>query len=580
MSGIIHSKTFHVSVNGTFDGSGSSLAPRSLQRALEVHMNYVDAGPGDTVLIHQGDYYGSFSSWIHGEKDNPVVVMPFENDVVRIIGTGAENSTLSINGRYAIFRDLIITQSERNRDTGRGEVNAEAGVSLGAEGVKLVNCIIHDIYGVGVGGSSNAVNAEINGCIIFNIGYKSPERGIGHGMYLSNNTGEKEVVNNIVFNTYGHGIQFYTEGAQQLNPCLFENNIIFNAGILASESGVGEMRNYMMGGNVPTKGLKMIKNYSYQPPNSVGNGMVLGYNVDSESCVVNDNYIAGGKRVFSIQRFSNVVIKNNTIVSKHRQALVSLLFPDDSAVERYEWDFNHYFGNEQVFYDENSNQILSFSDWTRRFPYDMNSRYSDFSELNNHTAVIPNVYERGKAHIVVFNWKQQKSVNIDLSGLLQLNEEFKLYDVENLTEPILKGTFTGEPFSIPMDISTVIQPSGNISYSTPHTGIEFGCFFVVSDNKKYKVQRNEVGKGLTILSAYPNPTRDFFIIEYQVEKEGAVVATVFDAEGIKVFTKEEEVSFVGKKKFLLNFFGFNEGAYIINLHNGQSSDSCKVVVEP
>jgi hypothetical protein len=572
-------EVFHVTTDGTFDGSGSIDSPRSLQRAFEVHMNYVDAGPGDTVLIHGGDYYGSFTSWLRGEPNNPVVVMPYNNEIVRIIGTGVENNTLSIQGAFAIYRDLIITQNERNRYTGSGEVNAEGGVSIGGEGVKLINSIIYDIYGVGTGGSSNAINAEISGCVIFNVGYKDPYRGVGHGMYLSNTTGEKVVRKNIVFNTYGHGIQFYTEGSQELNGSLFEKNIIFNAGIATSEEGVGEMRNYMMGGNVPTRDLRMINNYSYQPPGSTGNGMVLGYNIDSESCLVEGNYIARGKRVFSIQRFSEAIIRNNVIIGEENQALTSLLYPDEFPVNEYNWDQNKYFGDTQVFFNENSNDNLTFSEWKNQFGYDTNSSYQSVRDLENHVKVIANDYESGRAHIVAYNWKNLDYISVDLSDILPVNEGYRIYDVENVFEPILQGTYKGGSIQIPMDLTEIIQPSGdNIDFSTPHTGKEFGVFLVKSaksvSSSPLPTNISETNHEEEV-KVYPNPVQDFLTISFNATSSENVMLSVFDLQGRKVFNKELSV-YTGNNKLEFDLVHLKSGFYVGLLEQGSSRHTFKI----
>ncbi len=162
--------------------------------------------------------------------------------------------------------------------------------------------------------------------------------GHGHGMYLSNNTGEKIVRKNIIFNSYGHGIQFYTEGKQKLIGSLFEDNIVFNAGGPQNSDGVGDMRNFMVGGNAPIEDLVVRNNFSYHFPSTEGNGIQMGYNMVSESCELTGNYVARGKRVLSMTRFKEATVLYNTLIGSDQNALTTLFYPEGNGTYTYNWN--------------------------------------------------------------------------------------------------------------------------------------------------------------------------------------------------------------------------------------------------
>ncbi|WP_157202479.1 T9SS type A sorting domain-containing protein [Marinilabilia salmonicolor] len=571
-------KVLHVAVDGKKEASGSIYSPMSLSRAF----SSVNRS-GDTILIHGGDYYGTHTVWASGEKGNPLVVMPYNNEVVRMIGNGEGNNTLAVMGDFTIIRDLIITQTERKRvsatnDSWPDDVNTENGIAIGGEGVKLINCIIYNVYSNGLGSSSSGVDLEISGCIIFHAGWKGSSRGAGHGMYHSNNEGEKTIKKNIIFNTYGHGIQFYTEGSQKLVGSTFEDNIIFNAGVPASADGVGINRNFMMGGNASISDLVIRGNYTYFPENSTGTGMQIGYNTVNESCIIEDNYVARGEKVFVMYRFQSTEMQNNTIIGDNNASLATLYFPKDPELRGvYDWDRNLYIGEEEHFFYANNNVSLDLNGWQSQLGFDRNSTFKPFSDILNHIKVIPNDYQEGRAHVVIYNWENTEKVRVDLGEVLKKDDSYTIYDVENVFEPLLEGKYNGKSVEIPLRLSKVIQPSGRGVYSIVHTGIEFGCFLLVSNGGEKRLLLKEAPDKLAISKVYPNPTQDFVVIEYLLPENGTVKASVYDLQG-HVMVQKEENGIAGNNKFLINLANLKQNTYLISLEDGFSSDSCNIVV--
>ena len=99
-------------------------------------------------------------------------------------------------------------------DTGSNPADARgSGVGMYAEGVKLINLVVHDT-GVGVGNWSPAPDGEVYGCIIFYNGWDAPDRGHGHGIYAQNETGKKYLTDNVIFRQFSYGIHAYTEGGK------------------------------------------------------------------------------------------------------------------------------------------------------------------------------------------------------------------------------------------------------------------------------------------------------------------------------------------------------------------------------
>ena len=67
-------------------------------------------------------------------------------------------------------------------------------------GLKFINLVIHDAR-QGISYWKEAVDSEINGCLIYYNGWQGTDRGHGHGIYTQNHTGTKKMIDNIIFSS-------------------------------------------------------------------------------------------------------------------------------------------------------------------------------------------------------------------------------------------------------------------------------------------------------------------------------------------------------------------------------------------
>jgi hypothetical protein len=93
--------------------------------------------------------------------------------------------------------------------------------------------------------------------------------------------------------------------------------------------------------------------------------------------------------------------------------------------------------------------------------------------------VEPNAYEPGRAFVVVFNWANQASASVDLSGVLQSGDAYEVRNVQDLFgTPGASGTYGGGSVSIPLTAVAPPAPIG-ISSLAPTTGPGFNVYLVV-----------------------------------------------------------------------------------------------------
>ena len=93
-------------------------------------------------------------------------------------------------------------------------------------------------------------------------------------------------------------------------------------------------------------------------------------------------------------------------------------------------------------------------------------------------------FEPGRANIVIYNWDLKPSVPVDLTASgIKVGDHYQIRDVENwFNGPVVSGTYSGAPVSIPMTGLTVMQPFGSIPYPPSHTAPQFGVFVLLSGN--------------------------------------------------------------------------------------------------
>ncbi len=219
---------------------------------------------------------------------------------------------------------------------------------------------------------------------------------------------------------------------------------------------------------------------------------------------------------------------------------------------------------------------MTFEEWKSRYKFDTQGSYKSASTLKNLIKVIPNDYERGRAHVVVYNWENRASVSLDLSSVLNINDKFSIYDVENIFEPLLTGTYQGD-VQLPLNQSEIISPIGMGNFKMSHTSSEFGCFLVVSQSGKQQVPTDIEDTSLEVLKCHPNPTSDVVTCEFDAPDQGLATAQVFDLQGREVLADQRETQ-PGVNRFSLNLSGLKEALYIVVLSFGDTRQTSKVLV--
>jgi len=298
---------WYVGPNGKPDSAGTKTAPWDLESALAGKQKLA---PGDTLWVlgatyrHPDRRLGSpgYSVRLAGQEGKPIHVRAVPGQRVTIDG----GLTVVAPSSFLWIWDLEIIVSE-NLSMSRtldepgshpksyarpwGGLNVHAGTDC-----KYINLVIHD-NAQGVSFWSGAVDSELYGCIIYDNGWKAPDRGHGHAIYTQNQHGIKTIAECIMTGGYGYTMHAYGSSRAYVDNYLVTGNVCYHAGT------------FLIGGGRPSRNIRVSNNYLYQV------SMQIGYSAPfNEDCEVRDNVIVGGS--LQINRFKKALNEGNLVLAK------------------------------------------------------------------------------------------------------------------------------------------------------------------------------------------------------------------------------------------------------------------------
>jgi hypothetical protein len=429
-------RNFYAAPNGSASNDGSLSRPLNLATALS------SSGPvraGDTLWLRGGTYSGRFRSTLRGTSSSPIVVRGYPGERATLDGGTAGGVTFGVGGAYVHYMDFEVTSSSTDHLSAQvsswpSDLSLPEGISTdqatgAAVGVKFINLVVHDTRQA-FSFWQQALNAEIYGCIIYNNGWNAPDRGHGHGIYAQNDTGTKRLADNILFNQHSHGFHAYGTEAARINNFVLEGNIAFNNGALAPTGA----RNILLGGGYLAQSPRIISNLLYY--STGGQNLNVGYEpygVGAANAVVTGNYIVDGAARFSSSN-TNMTMTGNSFVETELHGVSASQYPSNT--------------------------------------------YQSQLPSTPRVFVRPNQYQRGRAHIVVFNGGQQGQVNVDISSAgLTAGERFEIRDVQNYYgSPVVSSTYSGGSVTLPMSGLQAAAPRGTGVSRPAHTAPRFGVF--------------------------------------------------------------------------------------------------------
>jgi hypothetical protein len=340
-----------------------------------------------------------------------------------------------------------------------------------------------------------ATDVEFYGNVIYNNGQLDIVRGHGHGLYMQNDTGTKKVTDNISANNFATGMKAFGVNGFA-NNIEYTGNVSFGNGTPAEYPGTPapetiETNIFAGTGSNPLHNIKVISNYLYHKDGtapSFGN-LGMGWNEDTANLnlTVQNNYIAGGNIPLRMRGWSSASISGNTIygsavAGKDNNGVVDII--SGPATSR-----TYTFNNNTYFYTGASLPFIydtarSFATW-KSLVGDGTSSYTATRPTGIKVFVRANLYEPGRAHIVVYNWDRAGSVNVDLSAAgLSNGQSYEIRNVQNYFGAVVfSGVYSAGSAVVSLSMTsaaaTAVVAPINHSFTPATTLPEFGVFVVI-----------------------------------------------------------------------------------------------------
>lgn len=476
--------------NGTFTITGT---PSSTT------FTYTDGSSG-LGTSGSGTAVGTTRNWQSLQNGN-LNHAPVEGAFWTAFGLADWEAPLLLGGNYIWAMGLEVTNTNTDRTVARPE-----GVVLKGIGTAAINLVIHDNCD-GIWPESTALGAIVYGNLVFNNGTTenagAGEDGTCHGMYMQNSDASqpKLITDNISFTNYGFGYQMYSGNSNVLRGFTFSNDTSFNQG-----APVGTFHNAMiLGGNSsPANVYALIVDscYIYNGALQVGDSSGTSNN----DAVVTNNEISKGELAIYRPWASMTVSGNTVVASGVNSGFVHVLFDNGGTFLPYSWNNNHYYGNTTLpmIIDDTTPPCApgacgfkSLAAWTSATGFDAASTYANGSLPANAIHLRANTYDSTRSHIIINNYTDASTVSVDVSSRLSNGDTYQLFNVQNLTTPVLSGTYSGSNLSVPMTGVSVVQPYGG-AVTVNASGPRFGAFLLIKTTSAPSAFQSGVSGKVTV----------------------------------------------------------------------------------
>jgi hypothetical protein len=363
------------------------------------------------------------------------------------------------------------------------------GIVMAGRGHKLINNIFYGLAGLAIGDFSSNIMSEVQGCIMYNNGQASPDRGHSHAIYAANESIYwKKYCHNIMFNQEALGFQLFKTDRKlgTIRNVDIENNICFNNGCIYEKPGQPDMefsqQNLYVGGHgsredIKIKGNHVYRNLYFEQPDKSSHTKNMEIHSDetldtNRRITIEANYIVGGSPALEICNLRNCNLINNYIVALNAGSLIryiEMFIPSSDDLTNFlkdkrislKMDHNHYFySNNNNSYiadtskpfnlitnsEKRKNIKLSFKAW-KALGIDTKAQITNVDQANSNNNPLPDLvimdnddqnYNPGRKQIIIYNLfnKYNKNGNkFDITNWIRKivpnGSTFVIKDVQN-----------------------------------------------------------------------------------------------------------------------------------------------------
>jgi hypothetical protein len=215
----------------------------------------------------------------------------------------------------------------------------------------------------------------------------------------------------------------------------------------------------------------------FSPGASGGANAVLGFNGwVNGALAAHDNYLVGGGDVLDVGFWQSPVVSGNTLVGSSTMVSVH-----DTSTVGWQWSGNRYWRDPTLTEWTFRGTDYSFAGWKAASGIGATDQATAGQPAATQVFLRPNRYDRGRAHVIVYNWGSLAVVPIDLSNVVRAGDHYEVRNVQDVFgTPVASGTYGGGAVGIPMNGVTPPTPIGGSPKAPIRTGPSFDVFLVTS----------------------------------------------------------------------------------------------------
>lgn len=406
-----------------------------------------------------------------------------------------KGSSFMDQGSYCRFWGLEVFDSSTERripDPTYANFRGD-GFELRGANVDVINCFSHDGLN-GFGFWEQATNSTMEGCISINNGYQHAVtddlNGGGHSLYTENTApSTKRVVDFVSINPYGYALHAFATN-NFVENYLFDGIMVSGGGKSTYANGGASAPTAHIGASTnPAAGIT-ITNSSFYDDARPGTGVTLGYaGVHEIDLTATNNTFDAGH--LDVAEWDTVTFTGNiatqTVANPSGRYVVFCDTPTGRTAPLstwYTWDNNAYYLEDLSQFalkiQSGTGNTMNFATWKSNTSLDPNSTVTSGRPSGTKVVVRPNRYERGRAHIAIYNWAGGSSVTVPLGDILRPGDAFKVTLLERYDQaPILVGVYNGVSISVPMTgLGSPTAPIGTGMVAAATTLPTYGVFLL------------------------------------------------------------------------------------------------------
>jgi hypothetical protein len=384
-----------------------------------------------------------------------------------------------------VFRDFIVSWSGSTDRTRDNQYTHPAGISEYTTGNHIIHNLVSNSGHPGIGSWKTTQGKYIAGNVIRFAGQFDNVVGgvdVGSGMYLQNaqDSDEALIHGNISYFNNTTGMKAY--GNTDIWGFNFTRNIVAHC----NEAGL-----FYHQDNTGSEGLTFDRNYVWEGTTGLRLGYPLG-NGGHTGAVVTDNYIVedtASAPLYVADGWTGMVYARNTAVNLGSGYVWALERSGElnGDVASHTINSNTYWqataGN--AFHIKET--VKTFAQWKADTTEDANSTFTqglptDLVGYSFHPTYDPNF-----VHVVVFNWPEDATATVDLSGAFNNGDALEIFDAQNIPTAYTNFTYTGGNVTLNLALTDTAAMLGTFDGRT-WEGFD-GRFRAFVVHRTYQVKR-------------------------------------------------------------------------------------------